>query len=138
MAEPSAGVECPYLDSQWVAETNGQRVSGVGVDTRFDTPACLFWAGAEAPQLTVVVRHTASTETARAVVDWAAPVGYSDAASLPSGWEGGRAGAGRVPGAAGAVYAVSKGPFAVAVWTDQAESIKAENVTKQVITSLNL
>lgn len=47
-AEVPAGkdgwTECPYLDTQWVADTNGQRMTAVGVDERFDVPACVFWS----------------------------------------------------------------------------------------------
>ena len=69
--------ECPYLDTEWVAQTNGQRVTGVGIDSRFDTPACQFWSYPEEPQLTVIVRHMASPQESMAVVDWATPVSYT-------------------------------------------------------------
>ena len=69
---------CPYLDAAWVAQTNGQRVTRVGVDTRFDPPACVFWSYSEDPQLTVLVRHMPSPDDAVAVVDWAAPIATTD------------------------------------------------------------
>lgn len=130
--------ECPYLDTQWVADANGQRVTGVGVDTRFDTPACQFWSYPEEPQLTVIVRHTASDEEARSVVDWATPVDLTQPASLDGGWEGGRHGGGDVPGRIGAAYSVAKGPVALTVFTNQDESVKAELVAKEVIANLGL
>lgn len=130
--------ECPYLDAEWVAQTNGQRVTGIGTDTRFDPPACQFWSTSEEPQLTVIVRRMGSAEDARAVVDWAAPVDATQPATLPGGWDGGRHGGGDVPGRIGAAYAVSKGPVAVAVFTNQNESVKAEAVAKEVIATLAL
>ncbi|WP_291313882.1 DUF2020 domain-containing protein [Corynebacterium sp. UBA2622] len=130
--------ECPYLDTQWVADTNGQRVTGAGTDTRFDTPACQFWSYPEEPQLTVVVRHMRSPEEARAVVDWATPVAVTDPASQPSGWNGGRAGGGQVPGYAGAIYSVAKGPVAVSVWSNQQESVKTQAVAEETIARLGL
>lgn len=130
--------ECPYLDTDWVAQTNGQRVTGVGTDTRFDPPACQFWSYPEEPQLTVVVRHMDSVEDARAVVDFVAPVDLTQPATLPGGWDGGRHGGGDVPGRIGAAYAVAKGPTAVAVFTNQHESVKAETVAKEVIANLAL
>ncbi|MEX3504286.1 DUF2020 domain-containing protein [Corynebacterium sp. LK2510] len=133
--------ECPYLDTQWVAETNGQRVTGVGTDARFDTPACQFWSYPEEPQLTVVVRHMSSADEAMAVVDWAAPINDTEPADEPAGWNGGRAGGGTVPGpngTTGAVYSVAKGPVVVTVWSNQQESIKAQAVAEMAIANLGL
>ena len=130
--------ECPYLDTEWVAQTNGQRVTGVGTDTRFDPPACQFWSYPEEPQLTVLVRHMDSVKDARAVVDYVAPVDLTQPATLPGGWDGGRHGGGDVPGRIGAAYAVAKGSTAVAVFTNQNESVKAETVAKEVIANLAL
>ncbi|WJY98517.1 DUF2020 domain-containing protein [Corynebacterium fournieri] len=130
--------ECPYLDTEWVAQTNGQRVTGVGTDTRFDPPACQYWSYPEEPQLTVMVRHMDSVESARAVVDYVTPVANTQPASLPGGWEGGRHGGGDVPGRIGAAFAVAKGTTAVAVFTNQNESVKAESVAEKVIANLAL
>lgn len=130
--------ECPYLDTQWVADTNGQRVTGVGVDTRFDPPACQFWSYPEEPQLTVVVRRTASPAEAMRVVDWAAPVDFTAPADQPAGWNGGRHGGGEVPGRIGAAYSVAKGDTAVTVFTNQDESVKAQLVAERVIATLGL
>ena len=82
----------------------------------------------------MIVRQVGSAEDARAVVDWAAPVD----ATQPSGWDGGRHGGGDVPGRIGAAYAVSKGPVVVTVFTKQNESVKAEAVAREVITTLAL
>ena len=139
--------DCPYLDTQFVAETNGQKVTASGTDTRFDTPACVYWSYPEQPQLQVIVRHAASEQDARAVVDWAAPVDVTDPADQPSGWTGGRAGGGVVPGRDGggvvpgrdgAVYAVAKGTTAVVVLTNQKESVKAQLIAEQAIANLSL
>lgn len=130
--------DCPYLDTRFVAETNGQKVSASGTDTRFDTPACVYWSYPEEPQLQVIVRHAASEQDARAVVDWAAPVDVTDPAGQPSGWNGGRAGGGVVPGRDGAVYAVAKGTTAVVVLTNQKESVKAQLIAEQAIANLSL
>lgn len=134
----SADVTCPYLDNQFVAETNGQKITAFGTDERFDTPACVFWSYPEEPQLQVIVRQTGSDQAAREVVDWAAPVDITDPAESPAGWSGGRAGGGVVPGQEGAVYAVAKGPHAVVVFTNQAESVKAQLIAEATITNLGL
>lgn len=132
------GTQCPYLDSEWVAETNGQRITGVGVDERFDTPACVFWSYPEAPQVQVIVRQLPDEEQAIAVVDWAAPVEHTEPADQPAGWMGGRGGAGMVPGRDGAVYAVQSGPVAVVVFSNQEQSFKAEQIALEAITNLGL
>lgn len=129
---------CPYLDTSWVEQTNGQRVTGVGADRRFDPPACQFWSYPEEPQLTVIVRQMDSEEAARAVVDYFAPVDLTQPATLPGGWQGGRHGGGDVPGRIGAAFSVSKGPVAVTVFTNQDESVKAEAVAQQTVTNLGL
>lgn len=133
--------ECPYLDTAWVEETNGQRVLGVGTDPRFDTPACVYWSYPDAPQLTVIVRDMPDEASAIAVVDWAAPIDSTEPAEEPEGWSGGRAGAGMVPGGLptghdGALYAVQKDNRAVVVFTNQDQSLKAELVAKEVIGAL--
>lgn len=131
-------VGCPYLDTQFVAETNGQKVTGVGIDERFDPPACQFWSYPEEPQLTVIVRRTASPQEAMEVVDWAAPVDVTAPADEPEGWNGGRHGGGEVPGRIGAAYAVASGPIAVVVFTNQDESVKAQLIAEHVIATLGL
>lgn len=138
VAEKDPAGSCPYLDTQWVAETNGQKVTAVGTDDRFDTPACVFWSYPEAPQLTVLVRHTGSQDDAVAVVDWATPIEFTEPADDPAGWNGGRHGGGAVPGREGAAYSVFKGPVAVTVFTNQNESVKAQTVAEQAISALGL
>ena len=70
-AGKSEMVPCPYLDTQWVANTNGQRMIGQGIDARFNTPACVFWSFPDEPQATVIVRHMPTEQAAINVVDWA-------------------------------------------------------------------
>ncbi|AOX06575.1 hypothetical protein BJP05_00760 [Corynebacterium sp. NML98-0116] len=129
---------CPYLDTDWVADANGQRVTGVGIDARFDPPACQFWSYPPEPQLTVIVRHMDSPEDAMAVVDWATPIDYTEPANQPAGWNGGRHGGGAVPNRIGAAYSVAKGNTAVTVFTNQDESIKAQLVAEETIKNLQL
>lgn len=130
--------ECPYLDTAWVSDTNGQRTLGVGVDARFDTPSCVFWSYPEEPHLTVIVRDMPDTDAAIRVVDWAAPIDTTEPAEEPEGWSGGRAGAGLVPDREGSLYAVQKDDRAVVVFTNQDQSLKAELVAKEVIATLGL
>ncbi|WJZ19058.1 hypothetical protein CGUA_12625 [Corynebacterium guangdongense] len=123
--------ECPYLDTAWVEQTNGQRVTAVGLDDRFPTPACVYWSYPEAPQLQVLVRTLPDQDTAIAVVDHFAPVDSTELAELPGGWTGGR---GPTPG--GAVFAVFRDTVAVVVLTNQGQSFKAEQVARETIANL--
>lgn len=127
--------ECPYLDTQWVADTNGQRMTGLGVDRRFTTPACTFWSYPEEPQLTVIVREMATENEAIAVVDWAAPIDSTEPAEQPEGWSGGRRGGTE---GSGALYAVQKDNKAVVVFTNQEQSVKAQLIAEEVIWNLGL
>lgn len=125
-------VPCPYLDAQWLANTNGQRMMGQGIDARFNTPACVFWSFPEEPQATVIVRHMPTTDAAIKVVDWAAPIQTTEPVE-DNGWSGGRSG-----GPQGAVYAVQKGPVAVVVFSNQEQSLKTELIAKEAIKNLGL
>ncbi|MDO5076684.1 DUF2020 domain-containing protein [Corynebacterium sp.] len=128
-----ANVPCPYLDTNWVADTNGQKVTSQGIDERFDTPACVFWSYQDDPQLQVIVRHMADEQQAVDVVNWAAPINETEPAEEPEGWSGGRLGSeGR------SLYAVQKGNVAVVVFSNQGQSIKVELVAKEVIARLGL
>lgn len=133
MPEGKAGfVDCPYLDSQWVANTNGQRMIGQGIDTRFDTPACVFWSFPEEPQATVMIRHMPTIAAATAVVDWAAPIDTTEIVE-ENGWSGGRGNTD-----AGAVYAVQKDTVAVVVFSNQHQSVKAASIAQEAIKNLGL
>ncbi|MFP7366577.1 DUF2020 domain-containing protein [Corynebacterium callunae] len=127
-------VACPYLDTEWVAETNGQRVTGYGIDERFSTPSCVFYSFPEEPQLTVIVREMDSVAEATQVVDWAAPIDSTEPAEEPAGWSGGRGGG----QGNGALYAVAKDNTAVVVFSNQEQSLKAQLVAEEVIQNLGL
>ena len=67
-AEVNDWSDCPYIGPGWLEETNGQRLTKQGIDTRFPTPACVFWSYQDEPQATVIVRDMPSVEDARAAV----------------------------------------------------------------------
>lgn len=123
------------MASEWLANTNGQRITGQGLDERFETPACVFWSYPEEAQAEVLVRHMASDEDAIAVVDHFAPIDTTEPADLPGDWMGGR---GQRPDAEGAVFAVQRGPYAVVVLTNQEQTFKAEQIAQEAITNLGL
>ncbi len=124
--------ECPYLDSQWVADTNGQRMTRVAVDHRFSTPACVFWSYPEEPQASVMVREMPSVEEAREVVDHAAPVDATEIAEFED-WTGGRGVLGEE-----AVFAVQKDTHAVVVRSNQLQTLKPQLIAQEAITRLGL
>ncbi|PRQ10481.1 DUF2020 domain-containing protein [Corynebacterium sp. 13CS0277] len=126
--------ECPYLSTEFVADTNGQRVTGQSIDPSFDPPACQFFSYPPEPQLTVMVRHLPTEKDAAAVIDWAAPVDTTSPAHGPEGWEGGRG----VLGPDSSVYAVFKDTTAVVVWSNQEQTIKPQLVAEETIRNLGL
>ncbi|MEJ2852472.1 MULTISPECIES: DUF2020 domain-containing protein [unclassified Saccharothrix] len=130
--QPAADGQCPYLESAYVAEANGQLVRKVRLSADQPDPACFFYANATDVQLTVWVFH-GDAATAKAVVDRAAPVSGSSPASAPAGWEGGS-----LVLAEGAVYAVAKGGDAVVVTSNQKQTIKAKRVAETVVANLGL
>lgn len=137
-APRGTGELCPYLDAQFVANTNGQRVLDQGLDTRFDPPACVFWSYGDNPQVLVSVRHNENEAIARQVVDWAAPVGSTEPAERPAGFQGGRGSLGSSGLEGYSVYAVAKGTTSVVVFSDQEQTIKPESIAEQVISDLGL
>ncbi|MDQ0378175.1 hypothetical protein FB470_002169 [Amycolatopsis thermophila] len=122
--------KCPYLDSQFVADANGQRVSKVEISADQPHPACFFYALTGKVQLTVRV-YTGDPAVAKALVDQAAPVATSNPATDPPGWQGGYA---AKPD--GAVYAVARAGTAVIVTTNQQQTVKARTVARQAIAGL--
>ncbi|NME88983.1 DUF2020 domain-containing protein [Corynebacterium stationis] len=128
---------CPYLDTQFVADANGQRVTDFGVDTRFNPPGCVFYSYPDEPQLIVMVRRLSSFGQAMEVVDFAAPIDSTSPAEYGE-WDGGRGALGGIPTGAGSVFAVAKDSMAVVVWSNQEQSVKAETIAKQVIINLGL
>ena len=131
-AEVNDWSDCPYIGPGWLEETNGQRLTKQGIDTRFPTPACVFWSYQDDPQATVIVREMPTVEDARAAVDWAAPIDATEPASF-DGWEGGR---GVVD--EHAVYAVQKDTHAVLVWSNQQQTVKSEQIAHEAIANLGL
>lgn len=131
-AEVNDWSDCPYIGPGWLEETNGQRLTKQGIDTRFPTPACVFWSYQDDPQATVIVRDMPTVEDARAAVDWAAPIDATEPASF-DGWEGGR---GVVNDHA--VYAVQKDTHAVLVWSNQHQTVKSEQIAHEAIANLGL
>lgn len=124
---------CPYLDNDFIANTNGQKVLSVGIDSNFDPPACVFWSYAPEPQVQVIVRHMNTREEAIAVVDWAAPIHTTSPANKPEGWTGGRGG-----DEVSSVYAVHKGNTAVVVLSNQGQSVKTEAIALETIKNLGI
>lgn len=126
---------CPYLDTEWVQNTNGQRITGVGVDERFDPPACVFWSYEEVPAVQIMVRKMTTNSDAVAVVDNAAPIDDTLKALDPEGWSGGLRG-GQDGG--GSLYAVWKDENAVVTFSEQPDSAKARDITAEAIKNLGL
>lgn len=129
---PAGGGPCPYLETSFVADANGQKVSKVQTSADKPHPSCFFYALNGKLQLTVQL-YAGDPAVAKALVDKKAPVGSSDPATDPAGWNGGYQSTGD-----GAVYAVAKGGNAVVVTTDQQQTVKARTVVKQVISALGL
>ncbi|WP_410616352.1 DUF2020 domain-containing protein [Amycolatopsis sp. lyj-109] len=130
--QPGATEDCPYLGSEFVAESNGQHVSKVRVSADQPHPACFFYRPDGKVQLTVRV-YVGDEKTATALVNKAAPLDSSNPASDPSGWKGGY-----LSTDDGAVYAVAKGAVAVIAATNQKQSVKARTVVKKAIAALKL
>jgi hypothetical protein len=130
--QPTGAGPCPYLDTSFVADANGQRVLRVQTSADKPHPACFFYAATGQLQLRAWV-YAGDPVVATALVDRAAPVNTSNPATDPPGWQGGYEQTDN-----GAVYAVAKAGTAVIVTTDQKQTIKARTVTKQAITALGL
>ena len=130
--QPGATEDCPYLGSEFVAESNGQHVSKVRVSADQPHPACFFYRPDGKVQLTVRV-YVGDEKTATALVNKAAPLDSSNPASDPSGWKGGY-----LSTDDGAVYAVAKGSVAVIASTNQKQSVKARTEVKKAIAALKL
>lgn len=130
--QPAGPGPCPYLETSFVADANGQHVSKVQTSADKPHPACFFYALNGKLQLTVQV-YAGDAGVAKALVDKAAPLNSSDPATDPAGWQGGYE-----PTDAGAVYAVAKGGAAVVVSTNQKQTVKARTIAKQTISALGL
>jgi hypothetical protein len=122
---------CPYLDTAFVEDTNGQHIGDVKT-SKGKPPTCFFYRPDGGVQMTVRV-FKGDAAVAKALVDEVAPVDSSNPAELPGGWSGGAQ-----PTDDGAVYAVAKDAAAVVVSTNQEQTIKAKVVAQQAITTLGL
>lgn len=131
MPEPVAEQACPYLDTDWVARTNGQRVSVVRV-SEGEPPACFFYTLSGKRQVSVRV-YTGEPAVAEAIVQQAAPVRSSNPAQEPKGWRGGY-----MSTEDGAVYAVHDSGTAVVATTNQKQSVKAREIVEKTISALGL
>ena len=131
---PATTADCPYLDRDWLADTNGQHVGTVRISSTEggSPPSCFFYRADGGLQAAVRV-YEGNPGAAQAIVDQAAPVSTSDPADQPAGWQGGYQAT-----SPGAVYAVAKNGDAVVVNTNQAQSIKAREIAVQAITALKL
>jgi UPF0176 protein len=129
---PARRAPCPYLEDNFVEQTNGQRVGRTRISAD-EPPACFFYRSDGNEQLRVQVVVGLDPATTKAMVDRAAPVDTSDPATLPGGWEGGKQ-----PTGSGAVFAVYKGGAAVVVVGNQQQTIKVSRIAEQVITTLGL
>ncbi|TCO64647.1 DUF2020 domain-containing protein [Actinocrispum wychmicini] len=130
--EPVADGPCPYLDSTFVADANGQHVTKVRISADKPHPACFFYRPDGTVQLTVRV-YVGDAKNAKALVDQAAPIATSNPASSPPGWKGGSLGQDK-----SSVYAVAKDVTAVIVTSNQAQSTKPRRVAEKAITALGL
>jgi UPF0176 protein len=134
---PSNAADCPYLDSQEVADDNGQHVGSVKISSASDGqphPVCYFYRPDGHLQMTVRV-YVGTAAVATALVDQAAPVATSDPANQPSGWNGGsQAHSSAQP--PGAVYAIAKGGTAIVVISNQLQTIKCRLVATAVVSGL--
>jgi UPF0176 protein len=130
--EPVADGPCPYLESAFVADANGQRATKVRISADKPHPTCFFYRADGNIQLTARV-YVGDVKTAKALVDEAAPIATSNPATSPAGWKGGSLGADK-----GSVYAVAKEGTAVIVTSNQAQSIKARRVAEKAIETLGL
>ena len=122
--QPAKDGACPYLDTTFVADANGQLVRKVMLSTDEPHPACFFYANATEIQLTVRV-YVGDAKIAKTSVNEAAPVADSSPATVPAGWEGGS-----MTTSSGAVYAVAKDGAAVVVTTNQKQTIKARRIAE--------
>lgn len=156
-ARPSSGASdstpCPYLTNQDMADLNGQRVTGVSVDKRFNPPACQWLSYGNTPQAQTIIRTAKNEQAAIDMISTAIthPGTTDDAATItknsdnsvsggdvehtnqPTGWEGYRAQAENA-----AVYAIRKGPVVVIVHSDQTQTVKTQKIAEAVIQQLQL
>ena len=136
-----------------MADLNGQRVTGVSIDKRFNPPACQWLSYGNTPQAQTIIRTAKNEQAAIDMISAAIthPGTTDDAATItknsdnsvsgddvehtnqPTGWEGYRAQAENA-----AVYAIRKGPVVVIVHSDQTQTVKTQKIAETVIEQLHL
>ena len=151
--DASDSTPCPYLANQDMADLNGQRVTGVSVDKRFNPPACQWLSYGNTPQAQTIIRTAKNEQAAIDMISAAIthPGTTDDAATItknsdnsvsgddvehtnqPTGWEGYRAQAENA-----AVYAIRKGPVVIIVHSDQTQTVKTQKIAETVIEQLHL
>ena len=152
-SDASDSTPCPYLANQNMADLNGQRVTGVSIDKRFNPPACQWLSYGNTPQAQTIIRTAKNEQAAIDMISAAIthPGTTDDAATItknsdnsvsggdvehtnqPTGWEGYRAQAENA-----AVYAIRKGPVVVIVHSDQTQTVKTQKIAETVIEQLHL
>lgn len=138
---PATSGDCPYLPAADIRYLTGQRAGAGQLISASPEPICVFtrldtvWVAA------IRVFRTPDAASARAAVDERIPVSGSSPADRPTGWSGGYMGlpdgTSEYPQAR-SVYGVSAGQYAVIVWTNQQQSVKARSVVEAVIANLRL
>lgn len=144
---------CPYLDNQFIAQTNGERVTATAVDSRFTPAGCLWYSYQEYPQVQVVVRQATSEQNAIDIVgaamthpgtmpdqgtitlnpDKTMVGGTVEPTQIPTGWTGYRAHT-----ETSAAYAIRKGLTVVVVHSTQAQTIKVQKIAEETVKNLGL
>lgn len=134
--KPTAQGPCPYLQTAWVEDANGQHIQKVEISADTPHPACFFVRPDGEVDVTVQV-FSGTPKAANALVNRAAPVATSAPTNEPAGWSGGLESFGKTKGA---VYAVRKEGtgIAVVVQTNQAQTFKAKRIAEQAIQQLRL
>ncbi|GGM77995.1 hypothetical protein GCM10012275_55800 [Longimycelium tulufanense] len=130
--KPERDGPCPYLETKFVAEANGQKVGTVKVSADKPHPTCFFTGLDGKEQLRSRV-YVGDPGVARELVDQAAPVSESSKAELTGGWKGGR-----MPTSNGSVFAVAKDGKAVVITSNQETTFKAQRIAQKVIAKLGL
>lgn len=132
---------CPYLTDDQLILLTGQRNGPTRVIDTAPQPICLFRRSDEGWMAAVRIFRAADAAGAAAIVDAHIPVADSSPADQPATWTGGYTalpdGSTDYPESR-AVYGVSKGEYAVIVWTNQPQTVKARRVVIATIENLGL
>jgi hypothetical protein len=121
---------CPYLTTDWIAYTTGQRQGSTKVIATKPYPVCEFYRSDGKWAATVRIIQADSPASAIAAVNQHVPVEGSQPASQPQGWTGGliSEGAQTADADGKSTYAVSKDKVAVVAEENESRSIKARTI----------